>query len=384
MLTLRQARVGRIIGVDVGSDEIVRVLSGLGCDVRSEGDTFDVAVPSWRPDLEREIDLIEELARHHGYQTIPAVLAPGVRGGRSDTQILRERVRDALLGAGLAEATLSSFCAQEDIDAIGYDGPLVLVSNPMTEDQRQLRPSLFPGLLRAAQRNIAHGMSTVRLFEFGKIFRGWPEGAGLPDESEHVAFVLVGDQNAHWSGDERPADVYDAIGLVDLALEELGDGQRALSTDGLAPLFHPGRSANVLRDGVMIGRLGELRPSVARAFDLEPPVVVGGLALDALWSEAPTTMTVQPLPTQPPVLRHISMWLPQAAAVSDIAGAMQDASGELLERVDVLDEYVADGRRSVAFALTFRAADRTLRAEEADAARSAIVEAVSALGAEIR
>ena len=191
-----------------------------------------------------------------------------------------------LLGAGLSEATLSTFMHADDIARIGYDGQLVRVSNPMTEDQEQLRPSLFPGLLRAAQRNVARGTSDVRLFEVGNIFRGWPDTAVLPDESEHVAFVLVGNvEPRHWSVSARDADAFDAKGVIELVLDELGIHDWELHADDVAPLFHPGRSANVFVEGVMVGRFGEVRPSVARAFDLEA-AVVGGLSLDPLFEIA--------------------------------------------------------------------------------------------------
>jgi phenylalanyl-tRNA synthetase beta chain len=376
-ITFRFSRIERLLGIDVSNDETTRLLTALGCEVAASGEAADVVAPSWRPDLEREVDLIEEVARLHGYETIPPVLAPGVRGGRSAHQILRGRIRDAFLGAGLTEATLPSFISRSDIEAISYDGDLVGVANPMTEDQQQLRPSLFPGLLRAAQRNIAHGVDNVRLFEFGKIFRGWASDAPLPDETEHVAFVLVGNMNHHWSLPERLPDAYDGLGLCDLALSELGVHDRELSADA-APMFHPGRSANIMLGEVMVGRCGELRPSVAKAFDLEVPVVVGGLSLAPLFAAAPDDLGVQALPTQPPVLRDVSMWLPDGVAAADVVATIRSSGGGFLESVDVLDEYRSDdGRRSVAFGLSFRAPDRTLRAEEADAARAAIVEAVT-------
>lgn len=377
-VVLRPERVETILGAPVGAGEVSRLLTGLGCDVAGEG-PLEAIIPSWRPDLEREIDLIEEVARLHGYDRFEPIRSTGPRGGRSVQQVLREKIRDALLGAGLSEATLPTFCATEDIAAIGYDGPLVTIANPMTEDQGRLRPSLFPGLLRAAQRNIAHGASVVRLFEFGKVFRGWPAADALPDEIEHVAFVLAGELDAHWSADARSPDAYDALGLLDLVLDEIGAAGRVLSTDDLAPLFHPGRSAKVMLGGAMAGRFGELRPSVARAFGLEPPVVVGGLALGVVFAAAPTAHRTGQLPNQPPVLRDLSLWLPDGVAAGDVIATIRSSGGDLLEGVDVLDEYRPsdDPRRSVTFGLTFRARERTLRAEEADAARAGIVEAVA-------
>ena len=384
-MTLRAERIATVLGIEVPTAETERLLTGLGCEVSQTDSRLDVVAPSWRPDLEREVDLIEELARLYGYETIPAEDRPGFRGGRTPRQQLRDRLREVLLGAGLSEATLPSFVAAPDIEAIAYDGEVVCVANPMTADQRQLRPSLFPGLLRAAQRNVAHGVSDVRLFEFGKIFRGWAEGEDLPNETEHVAMLLVGNMSAHWAEPRRAADSFDMKGIIELALRELGVEDWTLEPDAQM-LFHPGRSANVFVDGELVGRFGEIKPSVARAFDLDA-AVVGGLSLAPLLARARETLRVASLATQPPVLRDISMWVPVDVAAGDVLATISSAGGEHLERVELVDEYrpESEERRSLAFALTFRAPGRTLRAEEADAARSAIAEACrDRHGAEIR
>ncbi len=386
-LVLRPERVETILGIEIPVKEAERYLNGLGCEVSVRKGSVEVTPPSWRPDLEREIDLIEELARLHGYEQIPSVSRPGYRGGRTAAQLVRSRVRETLLGSGLSEATLSSFISEEDLQAIGYDGPVVQVSNPMTEDQRRLRPTLLAGLLRAAQRNVARGANSVRLFEIGKLFRDWPQGSDLPNESELAGVILVGSMTDHWSDAPRVADVFDLKGILELALSELGIRDWELE-GGLGMPFHPGRSANILLDGIMVGRFGEVRPSVARAFDLEA-AVVGGVFLEPLFAAAPKELKVAVLATQPPVLRDISMILPDEVTAREVIETIRASGGEFLESVAVLDEYrgeqIGEGRRSLAFSLTFRASDRTLRSEEADAAREAIAEAVrSAQGAEIR
>jgi phenylalanyl-tRNA synthetase beta chain len=379
--------VEAILGIEVPVREAERFLGGLGCEVSVGKAGMEVTAPSWRPDLEREIDLIEELGRLHGYEAIPSVPRPGYRGGRTPTQLLRNRVRESLLGSGLSEATLSSFITEEDLNAIGYEGEYVKVSNPMTEDQRQLRPTLLAGLLRAAQRNIAHGLTSVRLFEIGKIFREWPSGADLPAESELVGVVLVGSMKDHWSEPDRVADAFDLKGILEVVLSELGIRGWTLET-GLGMPFHPGHSANIVLDGKPVGRFGQLRPSVARFFDLEA-AVVGGLFLEPLFESAPHSLKVEELPTQPAVLRDISMTLPDDVGAEDVMATIRAAAGDLLESTALLDEYrgpqVGEGRRSLAFSLTFRAPDRTLRSEEADAAREAIAQACRERhGAEIR
>lgn len=385
VLTLRPERIALILGIDVPSGARDRYLEGIGCEVGSSDGVLSVLAPAWRPDLEREIDLIEEVGRLHGYDTIPSEPRPGYRGGRSPTQLLRGRVRDAFLGAGLSEATLSSFAPEEDIAAVGYSGAVVRVANPMTTEQRQLRPSLFPGLLRAAQRNVARGVRSVRLFEVGKIFRGWPESSDLPDETEHVGMILVGSMSGHWSQEDRAPDAFDVKGILEVVLDEIGVKGWTLEPHPDMP-FHPGRSATIVLDGQPVGRFGEVRPTVARAFDLEG-AAIGGLSLGPLFSRAPTALKVNPLPSQPPVLRDISMWLPADVSVAELLATMHAAGGEHLEHIEVLDEYRPDGetRRSVAFGLTFRAPDRTLRAEEADAAREVLADACRARhGAEVR
>ncbi|HYZ91699.1 MAG TPA: phenylalanine--tRNA ligase subunit beta, partial [Actinomycetota bacterium] len=358
VVVLRPERVERTLGTSVPAQDRDRFLSGIGCEIGTSDGDVAVIIPAWRPDLEREIDLIEEIARLYGYENIPIERRPGYRGGRSSQQILRNRVRDTLLGAGLSEAMLSTFVPIQDVEGIGYDGELVRVQNPMTIEQRQLRPSLFPGLLRAAQRNVARGVGTIRLFEIGKLFRGWAKNGELPDETEHVSVVLAGTLDRHWSLEGRPADAFDVKGVLELVLEALGIPDWSIDS-GVGMPFHPGRSANITVDGRAVGRFGELRPSVARAFDLES-AVAGGLSLEPLYELAPEELTVAQLPNQPPVLRDISMWLPEDASVADVLHTIGEAGGELLERADMLDEYRTDGRRSVAFSLTFRAPDRTL------------------------
>jgi phenylalanyl-tRNA synthetase beta chain len=180
--------------------------------------------------------------------------------------------------------------------------------------------------------------------------------------------------------------VFDAKGVLDVLFAEVGvecDVQPAAAMP-----FHPGRAANVFVGRGVVGRLGEVRPSVLRRFDLEGPVVLGGFAVEPVLSRAPVSMSISELPTQPPVLRDISMFVPRSVTARELEAAMRAAGGKFLESIELLDvfvgEQVGEDRRSLAYRLTFRAPDRTLRAKEADAARSAIASAVADLGAEIR
>ena len=386
---LRPDRIQTILGIEVPPTEVDRYFSGLELDVVRTEDGWQTVVPSWRPDLEREIDLIEEVARLYGYEKIPARHHVGSGGGRTVAQKLRERVRDVLFGCGATEATLSTFISEDDLAAFGYDGPLVRVSNPMTVDQRQLRPTLMAGLIRAAQRNLDRGVGTVRLFEFGKVFTGWPDDAPLPDESEHFAVICAGDAGGdEWYAAKRSFDTFDVKGIAEVLFDAIGVEGWTIEPDAGMP-FHPGRSARIFVGGAYAGRFGEVRPTVSRAFGIDTPVVCAGFVLDVLVEHAPTQLAVHPLPTQPPVVRDIALAIAEDAAAADLIGTIEGAAGSTLERVTLVDEYrgeqVGQGRRSLAFRLWFRAPDRTLTAGEADEARSAIVAALrDAHGAEIR
>lgn len=389
-IRLRPARADAVLGAPIPSEATGRFLAGLGCEVGDAGDALDVVVPSWRPDLEREIDLIEELARLHGYDRFPSTLPPARRGGLTSDQRLRRRIRAVMAGAGFTEVTLSTFAHRDDLDALGApdDDALVRVSNPMTEDQRRLRPTLLAGLLRAAQHNAARGVRDVAMFEIGAVFTGWADGADLPHEHISLGSLIAGEAGAaSWHMPVRSIDALDAKGAIEALLAELGVGAWSIEPDAGMP-FHPGRSARVLIGGDAAGVFGELRPSVARAFDLEGAVAAFELALPVLIGAAATTLRIEPPSRFPPVLRDLTLAVDEDVEAGAVADAIRGAAGEHVESVALLDVYrgeqVGSGRKSLSFRLTFRAPDRTLRAEEADAARAAAADAARALGADVR
>lgn len=377
-ITLRRERVDLVIGTAIDDAEQDRILAGLGADVEPGPSEALVRVPSWRPDLEREIDLIEEVARIHGYDRVPMRVPTGQRGRLTDVQQLRRRVRDVLLGAGLSEATLTSFVADEDLERFG--GPAaVVITNPLTADQGHLRPSLLPGLLRAAQRNRARGVDVVRLFEMGTVFGPWSGDSEGPLEVEHLGGVLSGPaEAAAWSASDRIVDVYDAKGIVELVLAELGRHDLSVAPSD-HPVLHPGRAATVTVDGEAVGVFGEIRPTVAAEADLPDGAVVFELALPPLFAGVPTGLVASDVPHLPPVLRDLNLVCDEAVPAAQVRGVIVASGGEWLESATLVDVYrgapVPDGRRSLVWRLVFRASDRTLLAEEADAARDAIVAA---------
>ncbi|HVL80769.1 MAG TPA: phenylalanine--tRNA ligase subunit beta [Actinomycetota bacterium] len=385
-ITLRRARADALIGIGVEAAETDRLLAGLGCDVRPHEDRAEVLPPSWRPDLTREIDLIEEIARLHGYDAVPMRVPTGARGFLTPAQTLRRRVRDVLLGAGLTEVVLTSFVSDDDLAASGERGEPLRVSNPLSVDQEALRPSLIPGMLRWGQRNTARGLRDLAAYEIGQVFSAWADAdSPLPPESLRLGLLVAGDASSGaWHETARPADELDVKGILEVLLAELGVTAWTTGPCDEMPL-HPGRSATISLDGAVVGRFGALRPSVARAFDLEGTPAVAEIELEPLIAAAPAALSVVDLPRMPAVRRDITFVLDEHVPSAAVEATIRAAAGPALERVALRDVYtgepVPSGSRALTYRIVLRAADRTLTDAEADEVRATVAEAVRTLHA---
>lgn len=401
-VSIRPARAAHVLGYPVPPSDVRRAMVALGLPERPEGhsapgpggDEAEVRmafeIPGHRPDLQREIDLIEEVARLQGYERIPSVL-PGVRqvGGLNRLQLIRRRVQDTLVGAGLFESRSSSFVGPADL-AIHEDERAqgVRVRNPLSEDVPFFRTSLLPGLLAAAARNVRHGATSVELFELGVVALPAAEPGGRPHEEEHVAAILAGTAGGTWLEAARRLDVYDAKGTVEVLLESLGIEGLSLGEAPGRP-WHPVRSASVLLDGREAGAVGELEPSLARERDLPERVAAFELRLAALVEASPEVVPYSALPRFPPVRRDLAFVLDREVPAGEVEAALREAAGDLLDSCRLFDVFegppVPEGRRSLAFALEFRAPERTLTDEEVERAVASIAERLaSAFGAELR
>ena len=407
-ILLRDATVERILGVAVPASESTSILERLGFGVTAADGGLAVSVPHWRrDDVTREADLVEEIARIHGLEALPATLPSrhGASGRLEPGQRLRRRADDALVGCGLSEAIGWSFTSPDAAGrlALAAGDPrrdVVTLANPMSEDQSVLRTMLLGSLLDSVQRNRARGMGDVRLFERGAVYRARPEsaaGAGdagegrdarLPIEREHLAAVLVGAlRPASWRDPQPPAaDFYSAKGV----LAALMDALRVSWSVEVArePFLHPGRSARVLIDGEPAGWLGELHPSVSSGWDVER---AAGFELEwrRVAAAAPALATYSDLTSFPAVRQDLAVIVAEDVPAAEVVATVERAGGELLRRVEVFDVYRGDqvgaGRASLALRLEFRAGDRTLTDEEVATRRAKIVDALSSgLGAELR
>ena len=377
-LVLERARVPGLLGMDVPDAHVVRILESLGFGVAAAGSGWTVTTPSWRVDIKHQVDLIEEVGRHHGFEHLPSTF-PGVQQApaSSDPRIARDRrIRTALLGMGYSEAITFAFIEAAVAEPFLQGEAPVALANPLSEKFAVMRPSLLPGLIDAVSHNRRHGRREVQLFEIGTRFspRGETRGAG---------FAWTGLATAdHWSVARRDVDFFDmkgvvehlaAVSLVTLTFEEAD-----------VPYLVKGRSATIAANGQTIGVFGLLDAGVGERRDLPSgdEVYVGEINLDALTAAAPAdTLRATPLPRYPWVVRDISILLEDSLSAETVRGTIRSAAPVTLRDVREFDRYqgkgIPDGKVSLSFRLTFQSPERTLTDEEVQSGMQHIIDALT-------
>ena len=402
VVPLRSARVKKLLGMGVGDDEIAAILGRLGFGVTRGDGAFQVTVPYWRDgDVQREADLVEEVARVHGLDKLPITL-PARRhavGRLSPAQRTRRRIEDALRDRGLSEVVAYSFTAPDALERLRLqDVPLLRIANPMSEEQSVMRPLLLPGLLDAARHNAAHGSPRLALFESAHVYRlsepldkapaGSPNGATPAHERHHIGALLTEALPGTWRSEPRPADFFAAKALAEAMLESVGIEMWV--EPGERPFLHPGRTATVLAgDERKLGWIGELHPSVARAWDLgDGTVAAFELDADLIAELAPGPQPYRDVTSFPAVVEDIAVVVDEELPAGEVEAKVREAGGDLLDRVELFDVYrgeqLGEGRKSVAFRLEFRSPERTLTDEDVAAARTQIEAALADLGGALR
>ena len=389
-LTLRKARIARVLGYTIADATVERILTALGFAIASThyGDGWSVTVPSWRVDAAGEADLIEELARVDGYAKIPEAFPPlELPPPRPAPRLSRDaRLRALARAAGFSESVTFSFIAREAARRFAADADVVAIANPLAETMAVMRPTLLAGLLDSVAHNRRREQKDVRLFELATIFRA---GAG---EHRALALASLGQASAtHWSGSGRAADLYDTTGAIGALCGALG--LDAAFAPGEAP-FLTRESATTIAvrpldggDGVeprVLGVAGEIVPAVAEAHGLpaRERVFVAELDLDVAleWTARDERIRAQALPRFPSSSRDVSIVVDATLPAAAVRGTIRRAAPSTLVSVEEFDRYqgkgVADGRCSLSLRLVFRAADRTLTDAEVQAAMDTIVEAL--------
>ena len=397
----------RVSGHTYDNQNIASILRALGCEIVETGSLWQVKAPSWRPDLADPIDLVEEIIRIDGYDKVPTTLPTAPSGrGLTDAQKLRRRVGVFLAGRGLVEVRNYPFMGENELDdltiaAADVRRNTVKLANPLSDEQPLMRTTLLPGLVAAVNRNTSRGFADVALFEIASVSfavagasvvprpsvlnkPGQDDIANLqalvPNQPTHVGAVITGAlQASGWWGSSTTATWREAIEIVVALATELGIEVQIQAAD-VGP-WHPGRCALIKSGDVVIGHAGELSPRVTASTGLPARSVAFEVNLDELVRLADTTPTAPRIWTYPVAKEDIALVVPKTVAVGDLLACIKDAAGELLEDVKLFDIYtgapIPDGQQSLAFALRFRSADRTLSADEVASARMAAVLATS-------
>lgn len=390
-VTLRHARIGGLLGVDVPHGDAAATLGRLGFACRASQPGMDVwEVPSHRPDVSREVDLVEEVARVRGFDAIPAEL-PAFKPSRDagPIQALAKRARDAGVAMGLSEAITYAFAVPSELQAVGAPAPVVTVQNPLGERGTVMRTSLVPGLLHALSHARRHGERQVRLFTVGALFLA---GEGdMPDERPSFAALLAGDRPA-WLSKPEAVDVWDAKGVAEGLVARMlrrGAAIRLAGADARPKHLHPRGAAWIEVDGERVGSLGPLHPSVLDAFDLDEGAVVVEVDLAALERLGARPATFSPLPRFPASTRDLAVVVEDRVAAGDVERAVREAAGDLAEHVALFDRFtggsVPAGHTSLALHVVYRAPDRTLTDAEVDQRHAqVVVEVGKRFGARLR
>ncbi|HWU75049.1 MAG TPA: phenylalanine--tRNA ligase subunit beta [Rhodanobacter sp.] len=367
-VTLRRARLKRVLGVEVAEAEVARIFTALGMKVASTADGWQVTAPSSRFDIQREEDLIEEVARIFGYDNIPAATPAGALtlAVEPEARINELALREQLAARGYHEAVNLAFAEADLLARWGFSEQLVPLANPLSADLAVMRPSLLPGLIKALRHNRARQQERVRLFEVARVF-----AAGDPPlETPSLAIVACGNARAEqWGEPSRALDFHDLKGDLDALIAWGGEPRRwSMHADGLPAWLHPGRGARVARDGETVGYLGALHPQLVKTLDLGTDVQVLELALEpVLARRLPQAQAISRFPL---VRRDIAMDLPETVSWSQIEQQVRSTLGARLRELRLFDRYsgkgVEAGRKSLAMGLILQDTSRTLTDEDAD------------------
>ena len=376
-VALRRARLARVLGITVADAEVERILRALGMQVAATADGWSVLPPTRRFDIAIEEDLIEEVARIHGYDAIPTSTPAGqIRlAAPAEGRVADAVLRRQLTGRDYLEAINYAFVDSELLAAWQLQEGAVALANPLSGELGVMRTSLLPGLVAALGRNRARQQPRVRLFELGRVFH---LTGGAPLETPRIAAVACGRQTAEqWTAGDREVDFFDLKADVE-ALLALADATAEFRPDA-SPYGHPGRSASVWRDGQRIGWVGHLHPGLAKALDLDGEVV--GFELDLAPLAQRAVPRASELSRYPSVRRDIALVVPETTPWAALRASLETALGPLLREVVLFDRYVGpgldSGSKSLAMGLILQDVSRTLTDRDADQAVATALEALA-------
>ncbi|PLX94295.1 MAG: phenylalanine--tRNA ligase subunit beta [Desulfuromonas sp.] len=397
IVELRTERIGQLLGLELEQQHVVELFESiaLGVDVQGDG-LLRVEVPSFRPDLERDVDLIEEVARLYGYDNVPVTLPQGAMDAEKSPlkQQLETLARNELVAAGFAEVINYSFVAPQSCSHLNLsDGDprlqQVRILNPLNEEQSVMRTSLVPSLLETVSRNLAYRSHDLRLFELRPVF--YPVAGETGGRQElRLAAVLCGRQQPEgWAQSAADVDFFDLKGTAEQLLEALKIDQVDFNAEMSEPYLHPGKSCAVMKDGIQLGTMGEVHPQVLATFDIDEPVFLLDFSLPELVAAAGSHPGFQPLSRYPDVSRDSALLIDENVPAKAIMDIVAKTKVKNIEDTVLFDIYqgagIPAGKKSLAIRVRYRSTEKTLTEEEVSKAHGKLIKTLcQQLEAEIR
>ena len=373
-IKVRYERVNKVLGTAVPNADMVDMVRRLGLDVSADGSSFSASPPSFRTDLQREIDIIEEIARFYGYDKIQVTVprTPVATEGKDGLYRNMSGIKESFRRAGFTEAINYSFMNYRmldllDIGGVDYRRRTIQLRNPLNEEEAQLRTTLVPSLIQNLVYNLSMGCKDLRLFEASRVFI--KRGDTLPEERHNIGAIYFKEKGPSLWKEEAP-DFYIVKGVVESILDELRISDCAFSRSS-EPFVHPGKSCDIMVSGKKAGFIGDLRPEIVESLGLKisrPEIIVAEIYLDDLVPLAQTARTYAPMPKYPFIERDIALIVDNSLPSADIRDRIRSYPSGLVEEVSIFDCYrgknIPEGKKSLAFTVRYRAKDRTLTDSE--------------------
>jgi len=386
---LRPERVNVVLGTDIGAPRTVEILTALGCSVRTEGEDLIVVAPSFRPDLAREIDLIEEVARVHGYDALESrEIGSGALGvRRSPGERLAEEIRSCFTGLGFSEVVTGTLTDPEVLRRFDPNLDPIVLSNPSSREVSVLRSMLLPSLLTVARRNLNYRAERIRIFEIGKVFLR-AEGEALFSEKFEVGGLLIGTRDEpFWGGEQEYTDFFDFKGVLEACVRGVSAGKMDVRPIE-APTYETGYAADVLLNGEAIGTFGKVDAGIASTFDIGEECFAFSLDFATLVAHLGTP-TFRPLPRFPAVDRDLAVVVDRATSSGELIHAILSVNPELIESARIFDVYVGEqvpsGKKGLAVSLVLRSRSGTLSDREAEGLCAEVLDRLNCdFGAQLR
>ncbi len=376
--------INKFLGTDLSKEEMKAYLDRLELKTNIEGDMLDISVPTFRIDINIKEDIAEEIARIYGYNNIPTtiVTTSNLKDGKNKKQKMDDKLIEILMACGLNQSISYSFVSPKVFDKINIPSDSLLrkvitIKNPLGEDYSIMRTTSLPSMLEALERNYSRNNEAARLFEIGKIYLP-KEGSALPEERNILTIGLYGD-----------VDYLDIKGIVENIVNGFGIKGETYKRQSENPTFHPGKTADLYIKKDLVGILGEIHPKVSEKYGIDVPCYVAELNLDLLYERSNLNKNYMPLPKFPAVTRDIAVMVDETVLVQEIEDIIRKQGGSLVESVKLFDIYtgkqIPSGKKSVAYAISYRAENKTLTDTEVNKVHDKILRSLEyKLGAQLR